>query len=303
VFFPSVFTHHLVGLVPFLRSFAPQMQTKFLLFFPSTPIRRDPKTGKAIPKSDLTAQWFPALIGALRSLVESGQVVLGAETRAMQDALTGLCGLPFIYLPHPVLFPRLGEFATRTDHLIIGHYGTSRFEKGSDLFQSAAKIWLKRNPEANVRFVVQWTKDFDNETGRRIKKDDELETHPKFEFIDRYFEPDGGYLRQVAATDIMVLPYRDSYRYRLSRVVIEAMLAGLPVVVTQGTTLHEQAAEHGAAVGIEMDSVESLVEGINEAVANFGALRTQALEKARSSADHFSVANFRKALRICVNLI
>ncbi len=297
VFFPSVFTHHLFGLVPLLLRVAPRVPTKFLLFFPSVAIRHDPSTGRAVPKADISAKWFPGLVRALRPLVGSGRVILGTETHAMQEALTGLCGLPFTYLPHPVEFRPDAESVAEDSFLRIGHYGSARYEKGSDVFQAAAKVYLEKNPEANVRFVMQWLEDFRDDEGNLIQKDPQLVSHSKFEFIDRYFDPDGGYLRQVAATDIMVLPYRDSYRYRLSRVVIEAMLAGLPVVVSRGTTLHGQASEHGAAVSIEMDSIESLVVGLYEAVTNVKQLRSQARSKARTSAKHFSVGNFREIVR------
>jgi glycosyltransferase involved in cell wall biosynthesis len=225
------------------------------------------------------------------------KVILGVETLAMQIGLTELCGLKFTYFPHPVHFPAGPEFAREDDCLVLGHYGSARYEKGSDLFQSAAKIYLDRHPEAKVRFIMQWLTDLRDDAGNWVRKDSSLVSHPKFQFIDRYFQPDGGYLRQVAATDVMILPYRDSYRYRLSRVVIEAMLAGLPVVATRGTTLYEQATEHGAVVGIEMDSLESLVQGIEEVVANFKHLRCQARDKIESAAHHFSVLQFRELLK------
>jgi glycosyltransferase involved in cell wall biosynthesis len=298
IFFPSVFTHHLVGLVPFIRQISHNYSnTRFLLFFPNTPICYDPVLGRAAPEPYLTAKWFPALLSRLCPLVESGQVILGVETLAMQIGLTELCGLKFTYFPHPVHFPAGPEFAREDDCLVLGHYGSARYEKGSDLFQSAAKIYLDRHPEAKVRFIMQWLTDLRDDAGNWVRKDSSLVSHPKFQFIDRYFQPDGGYLRQVAATDVMILPYRDSYRYRLSRVVIEAMLAGLPVVATRGTTLYEQATEHGAVVGIEMDSLESLVQGIEEVVANFKHLRCQARDKIESAAHHFSVLQFRELLK------
>lgn len=295
-FFPSVLTHHLIGLVPLLRTVPPRVPTRFLLFFPSVPIRHDPSTGRAVSKADFTAKWFPLLIRGLRPLVEAGRVILGTETHAMQNALTELCGLPFTYLPHPVDCSAESSARQQDAPLVIGHYGSARYEKGSDLFQAAAKIWLEQNPDANVRFVMQWLEDFHDESGNLIQKDVELLKHPKFRFIDRYFDPDGGYLRQVAETDLMVLPYRDSYRYRLSRVVIEAILAGLPVIVSRGTTLHEQAADFGASVDIEMDSEESLIEGLNQAIRRCTEMNILATGKSKNSAKHFSVANFRESL-------
>jgi glycosyltransferase involved in cell wall biosynthesis len=295
-FFPSVSTHHLVGLVPLLRQLAPHIPTKFLLFFPNVPICQDPMTGQAMLKADATAKWFPALLAFLRPLVEDGRVILGTETRSMQNALTTLCGLPFIYLPHPVEFDANAMPAQGSDQLLIGHYGSARHEKGSDLFQAASMIWLQRNPDANVHFIMQWLEDFHDNGGNLIQKDPKLVANSRFKFIDHYFDPNGGYLRQVAATNIMILPYREAYRFRLSRVVIETMLAGIPVVSSLSTTLHEQATEHGANIGIQMDSVESLVKGIDEAVNNYTQLVIKARDKTTDCSRHYSVSFFKKCL-------
>jgi glycosyltransferase involved in cell wall biosynthesis len=183
-----------------------------------------------------------------------------------------------------------------SNDILIGCYGAARAEKGSDLFQAAARQFLEKYPATKVRFAMQWLDDFKDENDLWVRKDNFLTAHPRFEYISRLFDPDGEYLRQVQKTDLMVLPYRDSYRYRLSRVVIESILAGVPVVVSRDTTLCEQASEFGAAIRVEMNSVNSLLMGIEKAVANIHELKTQA-EKARSIATvHFSVASFRNLL-------
>jgi glycosyltransferase involved in cell wall biosynthesis len=123
-----------------------------------------------------------------------------------------------------------------------------------------------------------------------------LREHPQVEVIGRYFEGDE-YERRLAQTDVMVLPYRKPYELRVSRVVIEAMIYSMPVVTTKGTTLYEQADEHGVVMGCEEGSAESLARAILEFAEVFAAMREAAEKKAEKAAESFSVGYFRKLLQ------
>lgn len=296
-FFPSVSTHHLLGLVPLLLSAGKNLPAKIILFFQCTPILPDETGNGARLNPEPTAKLFPILLRMLRPLVSSGRVILGVETEAMRVALTKLCGMPFVYFPHPVEFPAAGaRVGEKSEEILLGCYGTTRYEKGNDLLQLASKEYLQKGPHKSVRFVMQWTEDFHDESGRLVTMDPFLRNHPQVEFITEYFAPDGGYMRQVAKTGIMVLPYRDSYVFRLSRVVIESMLAGVPVIVPESTTLAEQALAHGAAVSFRHDDPGGLVGAIKKAVDEYDDLRQKARRLAPLAANHFSVAQFRETL-------
>lgn len=302
VFVPSVFTHHLCGIVPFLLLFGWRKPCTFLLFFPSTPIQFDIDTQSPILKPDLTARLFPWLLRRLRRLVSSGKVILAVETRAMGDALARITGLPFTYLPHPVSATGNTEYARAKNPdqsgspITFGSYGFARFEKGSDVLQEAVKIVLEDPAYAHCRFVLQWIEDFADGSGMLVGKDAELLKNPNVQFIDDFFDPAGGYVRQLAKTDVMVLPYRDSYRYRLSRVVIEAMMAGIPVVVSPETTLAEQSRDHGAAIETKDLTPVALAEAIKRAADQIAGLKEEAQRKAVTASGHFSVSRFRQLL-------
>jgi glycosyltransferase involved in cell wall biosynthesis len=209
---------------------------------------------------------------------------------------------------------------TSAKPIIFGCYGAARWEKGSDIFQEAIKLILKNEvagekwqltngenqflPDTSypllvtaagrpLRFAIQWVEDFRDDSGNLVSIDPWLREHPQVEVIGRYFEGDE-YERQLAATDVMVLPYRSPYRLRVSRVVIEAMIHGMPVVATRGTTLFEQAEEHGVVWGCEEGSAESLAEAMQEVVKSFKMLGVSAEEKVHVAAENFSVACFRK---------
>jgi glycosyltransferase involved in cell wall biosynthesis len=95
----------------------------------------------------------------------------------------------------------------------------------------------------------------------------------------------------------MLLPYRlASYKLRGSRVAIEAMTRGIPIVTTFGTALAEQSKKYGAAVLFENNDVEDLVNAIRQADENFKELKIVAQQRKQFAQTHFSVANFREIL-------
>ena len=217
--------------------------------------------------------------------------------------------------------------ATSAKPIVFGCYGAARWEKGSDIFQEAIRLILKnevasaecrvasaRNQSAAglsepvtnyslpataagrpLRFCIQWVEDFRDREGNLISIYPWLREHPQVEVIGRYFKGDE-YERRLAATDVMVLPYRKPYQLRVSRVVIEAMLNGMPVIATRGTTLFEQAEEYGVVIGCEEGNAESLAEAMLEVAEDFEMMRADAEEKVNAAAESFSVAYFRELL-------
>ena len=222
----------------------------------------------------------------------------------MGDALARITGLPSTYLPHPVAASGDTKDAPKEmpvqqgKEIAFGSYGFARFEKGSDILQKAVKIVLDDPAYGHCRFVLQWIEDFVDDKGALVRKDAELLQSPNVKFIGDFFDPAGGYVRQLAKTDVMVLPYRDSYRYRLSRVVIEAIMAGMPVVVSPETTLAEQAREHGAVIVCKDLTPMALAEALKQAADQISGLKTEAQGKVILASQHFSVAHFRNLLKL-----
>jgi hypothetical protein len=220
--------------------------------------------------------------------------------------------------------------ATSAKPIVFGCYGAARWEKGSDIFQDAIKLILKNEVASDgcrvasiqsectrelgpaflpitsnplpatatgrpLRFAIQWVEDFRDWEGNLVSIDPWLLEHPQVEVIGRYFQGDE-YGEQLERTDVMVLPYRSPYRLRVSRVVIEAMMNGMPVIVTRGTTLFEQAEEYGVVIGCEEGSAESLAEAILKAAENFEMMRVSAMQRSTMAPQSFSVGFFRELL-------
>ncbi|TDU71407.1 glycosyltransferase involved in cell wall biosynthesis [Prosthecobacter fusiformis] len=293
IFVPTVLVHHLLGWWLLAQGTLKESQTTILLFFPNTPVKLGP-TGKGFLPTDPTSRLFGWLIKKLATAVKEKRVILGAETRSMQQALEEATGVAFVYLPHPV--PNFATLDSSERPLTMAVYGPARHEKGSDILQEAIEKHLITFPESKTRFVIQWLGDFHDDEGRLVQKSQTLEADVRVEYVTSYFEP-GEYARRLGQTDLLLLPYRcSSYDLRVSRVVIEAMVHGIPVIATRGTTLEEQAQIHGACIPCEDGCAESLQKAIAQAEQNICALRSLAQERAPMAREHFSVKHFRDLL-------
>jgi len=293
IFVPTVMVHHLLGWTWLIKRVLKAAPGKVVLFFPNTPIFLDENKNEPAWQPAPTAKLFCRLIRSLRKEVKRGRVILGAETQPMRAALMQLTGVPFTYFPHPVA-PLVAPTDARSElpepsPIIMGSYGSARHEKGSEVLVAAVEEYCRRHPAARVQFVLQ-SVDGDPKLWAR------LENHPKIRLIPDYF-PDGEYVRQLGATDVLLLPYRrSSYALRVSRVVIEAMVQGLPVVTTRQTTLEDQSKKFGAAVLCVDGEAETLVQAIHEMVQNFPAMKELAARQKTVAREHFSVAEFRRIL-------
>lgn len=302
IFVPTVLVHHLIGWIPLIKGKLCKSACRVLLFFPNAPVDLH-EDGTAYLLPDPMAKLFRICIRSLVKEVATGKVILGAETRPMVKALSEVTGVPFTYLPHPVELSaehqptaRNHLPATPDNPIVLGCYGAARHEKGSDILQRAIRLVLEREAAIPARFAFQWLGDITDAQGNVVKLDPWLKTHPKVDVIESYFE-EGGYAKRLAATDVMVLPYRAAYRLRVSRVVIEAMNLGMPVVATRNTTLHEQAREFGVARDCSDGSVEDLAASILDVVRDFAHLRDAVKAKVLTSRAHFSVRGFCDRLK------
>jgi glycosyltransferase involved in cell wall biosynthesis len=294
IFVPTVLVHHLLGWMWLIKGALKKTKARVVLFFPNTPIQLCAGTGKPEWQPAPTAKLFHRLLRSLKREVEQGRVILAAETQPMRQALTQLSGVPFTYFPHPVApvadhAGQAGVWDARNNRITMGSYGSARHEKGSDVLVNAVDEYTRRYPDSRIQFVLQCVEG-DKELWKR------LEGNPKVRLVPDYFGS-GGYARQLLATDVLLLPYRrSSYGLRVSRVVIEALVHGLPVVATRGTTLADQAAEFGAATFCEDGSAESLVKAIREMEQGFAEFRRLAESREDNARRHFSVSEFRGTL-------
>jgi glycosyltransferase involved in cell wall biosynthesis len=301
IFVPTVLVHHLAGWLPLIRHKLRNVPTRILLFFPNTPLEFD-SAGEVRLAGEPTAKLFRWYIRRLAADVAAGKVLLGAETRPMAKALSDVTGVPFTYLPHPVDIPSEGSDRgfdivshDQTRPLLFGAYGAARADKGSDLLQKAIRQFLEECPELPVSFALQWIRDFYDSEGRLVKCDPWLRGHPKVTVIDDYFIADS-YQKQVAATGVMMLPYGSAYNLRVSRVAVEAIASGIPIIAITGTSVASQALEFEAGIVCDGPSIDHLAKAIRSMVDEYEAKKSQAMATLSRARAHFSVFCFKDIL-------
>ncbi|PWU09041.1 MAG: hypothetical protein C5B50_28240 [Verrucomicrobia bacterium] len=318
IFVPTVTVHHLLGWTLLLGRLLRTTEAKVLLFFINLPVRHDPGSGRPAWISSPTAKLMNRLLQRMAPAIRSGRVVLGAEPPAMQSALAELTGQKVIYLPQPVpdcesavcgaQNPCMDTFASDQkskihnlkskieNGLLMACYGAARGEKGSDILQEAIGRYLQEFPDSRARFALQWIEDFENERGQRVQKDAALVSDSRVEYVTNYFK-NGEYPEQLKHTDVLLLPYRlSSYRLRGSRVALEGMTMGIPLVVTGGSSFAGQMENFGAGLCSEDGDVASLTAAIRQMELQFEALKAKAMARKSAAQEEFSVSRFRQVL-------
>jgi len=296
IFVPTVLPHHLLGWAPMIKTTLRKRKTRILLFFLTGPFIIDPPAGRIRLDRSPSSTLLIRLLKWLEPEVRTGKVVLGVETEQMRKSMAALLRLPFMCFPQPVRpLPAAYLHDAKPRHRIeMACFGGARAEKGSDVLQQAISLHRKRFPYSRLTFTLQWIDDFTSDGGRVHTKSLALLADPQIRFLTRYFV-NGEYTQYLTQTQVMLLPYRlSSYQVRGSRVVIEAVVNGIPVIVTRGTTLADVVASFGAGIQCEDGDPQSLCLAIQEMDSRFEELSARAQETQTLAARHFSVAAFRE---------
>lgn len=291
IFIPTVLVHHLLAWTWLIKRNFLNHQTQIILFFPNAPVSYDSSTDTYSWTDSPTTKLLRFLLKTLTPEVLSGQVILGAETYPMQKALTLLSGVTFTYFPHPVEpLNTVSHKLSTKEKFVMGSYGAARHEKGNDILYCAISEFSKLYPDSDTQFILQCLDGFEAERALLVY-------NTNVTWLTHYFQP-SEYPQFLHKTGVMLLPYRiSSYCLRVSRVVIESLVNGIPVIVTDRTTLADQAAEFGALVKCQNEDPASLAQAIHYAIAHYEELKTQAQGAVPKAQSHFSVHYFRECLR------
>lgn len=294
---PTLLIHHLIAWTALAHKYRNHKYKRMVLFFvngqgiyegPGKPVRfaRHPKTAL-----------FRRLLKSLQPLVESGQVVLAAETRGMAAEYTRFCGVPFECFPHAVQFAPAGAVPRAApEKPTFACFGFARHEKGSDLLQEAILEIRQRRPDLPIRFMVQWLDDFELPDGTPVTRHPSLLEDPDVTFITSAFDA-ATYQSYLEETDGMILPYRArSYYARVSRVAIEAAILGIPMVYTRQTWLEEMVELCGAGEGFSDENLEDLVGAIIRMAEKIDLHKAKADSRRELARDLYSAEQFRNCL-------
>jgi len=296
VFVPTARVQHLILWRLYLACRRRRFKGTLLLFFMTTPVSKK-CTGSGYELRGIMGKIFARLISSLASGEHGRQIRLATETRELSGTLAQLCAANFEVLPQPVEQPHtVVDHARRSGDIVsIGSFGPPRDEKGSHMLVEAISGVVASGRLPQARFVLQWTSDFLLPDGKKATIPPALRSSPNVTLIGHYFRP-GEYEAVLLDTDAVVLPYSGEYELRGSRVLIDALVRGLPVAVTKGTSLETLAREHGRVVFIENLDPASIEEALHKLVQIAQIEDGGQIPSSKAACEYFSVRNFRDIL-------
>lgn len=216
------------------------------------------------------AAQYRAAAGRFHAL-EQRRVLLFSFDAAASAEYAELLGLPVAVLPPVHSAGELLRRRTRAEdgRITLGFLGQQREEKGYNLLPAITQSLRRKN--CGVRILVHDGDVAERAATRRIR---ELAANdPLVEFHHRSADP-AMWRELMDRTDLIVLPYEPNrYRASYSAVAVEAVSAGIPMVVPCGTTMESLALEYqGGATSFEQWEPEAVCQGIRQAVASFETL-------------------------------
>jgi glycosyltransferase involved in cell wall biosynthesis len=234
---------------------------------------------------------FPlrAVLSLFPRLPAGQRIKFATESTGLANQYWHFCGRRFSLLPHVTELPDLSPYRMeksgewRGGGLTFGTYGFTRYDKGLDILQYALHLLLARGDQRpSFNFIIQWTGDYSLPDGVMVKQDPILADSSRIRYIPAFHASDD-YYHWIARTDVMVLPYRRSfYRDKLSRVAIDAALAGIPIIYPKGTWLEDFVMSHAAGVPFDEGNPTSLslaIESCHKCHAELKELATFRMEK------------------------
>lgn len=295
VFAPTVAIHHIYGWRSFALSELGSSTGRLVLLFRNS--IGDFCEGQLTQHRAKSIIWRQAL-RPLRALTKQGRVVLATDSFRLAAEYRQLIGAELTVFPQPQITVR----STRTAPLdpdrpfTFGCLGPARLEKGVDLFEEAALAFLKARPDANARFVLQWTAPIRLADGSELRPLPELLADPRFVLIDQPMDSET-YEAALADIDCMVLPYRrSSYHGRISGVAVEAATAGVPAIYTDNTWTADLIGSAGAGIAVQDEDVTGLKRALLDAYDRRAELTVEARARADCAGRAHSLDAFLRCL-------
>lgn len=219
------------------------------------------------------------------------------DSERLTAPFSEILGTPVEYLPHIVerTFP---EAAPREEGAPLRclSLGNARREKGfSDIVQAARLLEAGRKAGA-ISLTIQCHQP-DSESARQLAGQSD---GPGLRWI-REPLPDDAYAAELAAADVVLLPYHlDHYALRTSGVFCEARVAGKPMVGSEGSWLGGRLARDGGGWLVPERDPAALAACLREIPGTFAEVSEKARHLKEAATREFCPRTFvRRLLEIC----
>lgn len=195
-----------------------------------------------------------------------------SDTEELCASYLALCGTPFDVLPVPVDLDGPAR-SPREGPLTVGFFGDARDEKGFDLLPGIVRRSRAAEGGRPMRFLLQAnlnTPEGDPLTRAALGELAGM-AGPDVELVEGPLTLQA-YRATFERTDVVLLPYRpDAYAERSSGVLMEAIAAGLPSLVTRGGWMEAtlaRAPAHAAGRVVDADA-EAFHAALQEVAASW----------------------------------
>jgi glycosyltransferase involved in cell wall biosynthesis len=300
VFLPTLRIHHLIGLHQLIQSKLGQRVQRWVIMINHGDANYAPQSSE--PKFPKTSLLLKQVLKRYKNWVKTGRVCFCSDSDQTAKEFFILSGIPFEEFPTPrtandlVLTRATPGESLPAPTCTFTCLGAARWEKGSDILQTAIQQFLNDNPQAPVNFVYQWPSPFTDRLGRTCTVDPELAAHPKVTVLTESLTSEA-YQRHFDQADAFVLPYRrEVYFNRISGVVVEAATAAIPMIVTRDTWLERACMRYGHALSVPNASPELLASAFKDFLNNQAQHKARASERANIARRHHSPQAFYNAL-------
>jgi glycosyltransferase involved in cell wall biosynthesis len=175
--------------------------------------------------------------------------------------------------------------------------GPAHFIKGIDVLLEAIRLLRADPPARALRFVIHWPLPQAVAFGREpLSPDEDLAASGWVEYVRRSLSTEE-YDELLRSSDCTVLPYRvEPYRLRTSGVLVEAANAGVPAIVTAGTTLEEGLRAYGTGLVAKDGDARDLAEQIRAFAADAEGFRERARARIAAARAHHAPERFQDLL-------
>lgn len=236
--------------------------------------------------------------------IPGDSVVFASESRALSEQYMSICGICPPTFPLIIRYPEFNDVSRRQSSCDgpanFAFLGEARREKGVHLLSDAFGSLLQKYRHLRLTVQTSCLYDVDGEFVRNLQQLSQrvtLQTEALFE---------ANYDRCIGAADVVLIPYDPaSYGRRTSLIFLEAVGAGIPVLTTKGTWMHDESLRLGIGdVAIEEFTSRSVAEAVEKLMAHWPRVLANANKAKRMIRNRHNPSRFVDAMleRHCMAL-
>jgi glycosyltransferase involved in cell wall biosynthesis len=231
---------------------------------------------------------FGLQMRVLRGLMGPHRLRLVAHSPAIANLVGQRIGICPTAVPLPLKgMGMVGRRRVDGEPIRFTFLGLGHYNKGLDLVVRAVEGSAHRLAAREIQFAIQCYLPFIDPTSDGLRQDT-IALQGRYigvEILRTELSP-SDYRQQLELAHVVLIPHRlETYRWALAGTFADAMSAGRPVIVADGSYMSEIIRDSGAGVTFESGNAESLRTAIDQASERIATL----MDRAQTAAERWSV--------------